>query len=150
MRNIKLTPEGHKKLQDEYNQLQEKRKEAVKELSIARDMGDRSENAFYKTARSKLSSIDRELVRLGTILKFGQVVGQTKVGEIEIGSKVKLFDGNVDREFTIVGGYETDIEAGKISYFSPIGKALLGKRVDDIVVIKIPAGTLTYKILEIV
>ncbi len=149
MKKIPFTKEGFEKIKHEYNDLQEKRKGAVKELSEARDMGDRSENAAYKSARWKLSGIDRRLKHLNNLLKYGEVISLTKQGVINIGSTVVVYDGTDEKTFSLVGGYESDTLQGKISNISPIGKALMGKKVGETLTITIPAGKLHYKIVKI-
>lgn len=112
-------------------------------------MGDRSENAAYKSARWKLSGIDRRLKHLSNILKYGEVVSSTVPGVISIGSTVIVHDGTDEKTFSIVGGYESDTLQGKISNASPIGKALIGKKMGDSMNITTPAGKLHYEIVEI-
>lgn len=146
---IPFTHEGYEAVKKEYHKLQEQRTRTVQELSEARDMGDRSENAAYKSARWKLSGIDRRLKHLSNILKYGEVVSSTVPGVINIGSTVIVHDGTDEKTFSIVGGYELDTLQGKISNASPIGKALIGKKVGDSITITIPAGKLQYKIVKI-
>lgn len=149
MRKIPFTKEGYENVKKEYEILSEKRKSAVQELSTARDMGDRSENAAYKSARWKLSSIDRKLRHLKNLIKFGDIIKPGPAGIVGIGSIVKVHDGAGEIEFIIVGGFESDISQGKISTNSPIGRALVRKKVGDAVTIEIPVGNITYRIIDV-
>ena len=144
-----FTNDGFKKIQKEFDGLQEKRKEAVKELSFARSMGDVSENSAYKAARHKLSSVDSRLRYLSNLLRFGEIVEPPTTGYVGIGSVVIVDDGVVKKTFTVVGGHESDINEGKISCYTPIGKALMRKKKGDRFTFQIPAGTLTYTILSV-
>lgn len=144
-----FTNEGFEKIKKEYADFQEKRKEAVTQLAFARSQGDLSENSAYKAARHKLSSVDSRLRYLSNLLRFGEVVEPPPSGIVGIGSIVKIHDGSQEKIFTIVGGHESDINEGKISCFSPIGKALMHKKAGTQILITIPAGTLTYTLLSV-
>lgn len=147
--NIFFTKEGFDNLKKEYQKLFESRPEAVKTLKVAREMGDLSENGFYKAARSKLSSIDYNLRRLNSLIKQAKVSEKPRQGIAGIGSKITFTDGKTTRSFTIVGRYESDPSENKISNASPIGRALVGKRIGEDVRINTPSGETVYKILEI-
>lgn len=150
MKVITFTKNGFEDIQKQYNELKHKRLSVVKELSDARDLGDRSENAAYKVARQKLSALDRRIVHLGYLLRVGKVVEPQSTDKVEIGSQV-TFQDETDKTvtFTIVGGYESNIPEGKLSEVSPIGKALLGKKKGEIVKVHIPDGIKHYKIIEV-
>lgn len=147
---ILFTKDGLDQMQAEYNDLKIKRIGAVEMLSKARDMGDRSENAAYKSARSTLSSIDRRLVSLVMILRRAKVVEPKKNGQVEIGSQVTIDGSSGKQTYTIVGSHESDYGHGNLSFFSPIGKALMGKKVGDVVTVYAPAGEIKLSILSIV
>jgi transcription elongation GreA/GreB family factor len=146
---IPFTEEGYQKVTKEHEELSEKRKGAVQELTTARDMGDRSENAAYKSARFKLSGIDRRLRHLKHLLQYGIIVQAPSTGTIGIGSVVTVEQEGIKQEFTIVGGFESDVSSGRLSNLSPVGKALTGKSVGDLVTIHTPAGPASYTILSI-
>ncbi len=148
-KKIAFTKAGFEKTQKEHDELEVQRIHAVKELTIARDMGDRSENGFYKAARWRLSSIDSRLRHLKHLLRFGEIVEREFSGKVDIGTEVKVHNGTTDMQFVIVGGYESDLTQGKISFYSPIGKALMGKKEGDIVNVIIPAGIVKYTILSV-
>lgn len=146
---ILFTQEGYDKVAKELEALREIRKPAVEMLTTARDMGDRSENAAYKSARSKLSSIDSRIARTEVLLRRAKIVESKQNGSIDIGSNVTVDDGIQQKKYEIVGSYESDIPNGKLSYMSPIGKALAGKRQGDVVQVTVPAGDLSLKIVDV-
>lgn len=149
MRKIQLTKQGYEDLIQEEKKMQADRVLAVKELQRAREMGDLSENAAYKVARSRLSGIDNRLRRVKGILKWAVVIQAPLNGFADIGSKVVIYDGNEEREIILVDGYESDFMKGKISVYSPIGKALRGKREGDKVTVTTPTGQMLYSIRKI-
>lgn len=144
-----LTKEGFEEFKKEQNALQEQRKGAVKNLSQARELGDLSENGFYKAAKSELRRIDGRLNFLSYLLKTAHVVEHQQSDNVVVGSSVSVFDGNVERTFYIVGSYESNPASGKISGYSPIGKALIGKKVGEKVEVVTPNGIATYDIKQI-
>lgn len=149
MKRIPFTNEGFNKIKEEKKLLEKERIEAVINLKIARDMGDLSENAAYKVARSKLSSIDRRLRNVNSIIDKAYITKPLSHDVVEVGSFVTVENKTGISNFQIVNSYESDVSNGKISYFSPIGQALIGKRINDEVTIQIPSGSVTFKILKI-
>lgn len=149
VKKIQFTKEGYENVKKEHAQLTAQRVGAVQELSTARDMGDRSENAAYKSARWKLSSIDKRLRHLKNLIKYGEIVEKEFNGKADIGSHVTLSDGKDTHEYTLVGGFESDIMKGKLSINSPIGKALMGKKAGETIIVNIPSGMAAYKIIDI-
>lgn len=148
-KRIIFTKAGFEDLIEEEKKLRQERPEAVSELSKARAMGDLSENGYYKSARFKLSDIDRRLRELKHLIRFAQIKETTTTEWIDVGSKVTIRNGTIERIFQIVGGYESDPRMGKISIYSPLGKALHGKRKNEKVDVTTPQGTVTYIILQI-
>ncbi len=146
---ILFTQSGFNKLKKEYDDLVNKRPEFVTQLTIARDMGDRSENAAYKSARRTLSSTDSRLRFLKRIVENARIVKPTQAEYVEIGSVVIVHNGKQELIYTIVGEHEADPMNRKLSYRSPVGQALLRRKKDDYVKISIPSGTTEYRILEI-
>jgi transcription elongation factor GreA len=146
-----LTEEGHKDLLKELSELKDTRRpKAVERLKKARDMGDLSENSEYVAAREDLSFIDGRLLEIETIMKDIQVVKRDKNKTIvDIGSTVHVEVNGSKDSFMIVGEMEADMAKKKLSHISPIGKALIGAKKGDKVSIEIPAGTVTYFILDI-
>lgn len=148
-RKIRFTEEGFAKIKKDFEVLTEKRKGAVISLRTAREMGDLSENGAYKAARFQLSDIDRELRRLKFLLRFGEVSEIKKDGSIRFGSRVTLKNGANQMVFTLVEGYESNPKQQKLSVFSPIGKAIVGKRAGDLVTVSAPQGLVNYTICEV-
>lgn len=145
---IIFTKEGYEKLLTEQTDLIESRKVAVEDLAKARAMGDLSENGYYKSARAKLSSIDRRFRELKHLIRFGKVKEAAIDGTVDIGSIVVLQTGTIERTFSIVGGYESNPSEGKLSHISPLGSSLIGKRKGDVVNIKTPSGNIAYTIVS--
>ena len=145
-----LTKEGYEKLNKEYQHLVNvRRREVTKRIAKAREYGDISENSEYDTAKEEQSFVEGRILELEEILRNAKVIDQKqKTGAVQIGSKIKVdVDGDED-EFIIVSSVEADPMQGKISDESPVGRALLGAKVGDIVTVSSTIKS-TYKILEI-
>ena len=149
MNRTPFTREGYEKLQGEKAQLESQRVKAVAELKTAREMGDLSENAAYKVARMKLSSTDRRLKYINAVLKGAYVIKPLSKDVVEVGSLVTVENNAGTKVFQIVNSHESDVMSGKISYYSPIGKALVGRRINDKVEIETPSGRVSYVIRRI-
>jgi transcription elongation factor GreA len=147
--SIPFTKAGYQKLIDEKNILLEQRPPAVKELQRAREMGDLKENGFYRGARWKLSGIDRRLRELNHQIKYAHIIEVSSVQEVTIGATVLVSDGQETHSFALVGEFEANPSEKKLSHKSPIGKALLGKKVGEKVTVKIPSGEISYTIVEV-
>lgn len=149
-----LTYEGLKKYEDELHELKVvKRKEVAQKIKEAREQGDLSENAEYDAAKDEQRDIETRIEELEKILKNVEVVAEEDVTSdtINIGCTVKIEDvdeGDVE-EYSIVGSTEANSLQGKISNESPVGKALIGAVVDDIVTVSTPAGEFRFRVLEI-
>lgn len=150
---IYLTEEGKRKLQEELAELKGPRRNTIAQrLKHAIEMGDLSENADYKSAKEDQGFLEGRIQEIETILKTAEVVDRDnhKPGEVNIGSKITVQEAGFPPEvFILVGSQEADMRAGKISYESPIGKALLGHKNGDAIEVKIPNGTINLKILVI-
>ena len=152
-----FTKQGYEDLINEKNDLTKSRIEAIANLKSAREMGDLSENAAYRVARSKLSSVDRRLRFLTKILDNAYIMQVDFKGVVDVGCQVtvetkqlvKTGQCLVSTTYQIVNSHESDLANGKISYYSPVGRALIGKRVNDEVEISTPGGKTVYKIKEI-
>lgn len=147
-----MTPLGYRQLVDELETLEKtKLPEAIERLSKARDFGDLSENAEYHSAKEALSTMEGRIEELKDILTRVTVVDVQKAGldMVGLGSVVHIEVNGSNHEFTIVGEWEADPAAKKISHESPLGKALLGKKVGDDVQVEAPSGTITYAIKEV-
>lgn len=148
-RRIPFTQVGYDKLLSEKKKLLSERPEAVDHLRRAREMGDLSENGYYKASRAKLSSLDSRLRHLEKLIRLGKVVQTAHTGFVDIGCTVTIFDGSKEFTYTLVGGYESDPIHHTISYISPLGKALMGKKEKDVVSVNAPKGLVTYTILHL-
>ncbi len=149
IKRIPITKEGFEKLKRELEELQASRPAAVKTLAEARAMGDLSENGLYTAAKARLRSIDSQLFRLDIQIKLADIQDSGSKDEIGIGSAVKVSDGSIEKTFHIVGDYEADPLNGKISQNSPLGKALIGKKVGQDAEFHAPKGIISYKVLSI-
>ena len=144
-----LTYEGLKKLEDELQDLKVvKRREIAQKIKEAREQGDLSENAEYDAAKDEQRDIEARIEEIEKILKNAEVVVEE---EVDFGCKVKILDCefNDELEYKLVGSTEANSLKGKISNESPVGRALIGKKVGDTVVVETEAGELSYKVLEI-
>lgn len=149
---ILLTPEGLEEIKKEYEELTGKRrKEVAQRIQEARELGDLTENAEYDSAREEQASIEGRIAELEEMMKRAEVVKNNKCSvEIGVGCRVRVHLEDQDQEFQIVGAPEADPASGKISHESPLGQALLGKKVGDKIEVDAPVGKLIYKILDII
>ena len=149
-----LTYAGLKQYEDELQNLKVvKRKEVAQKIKEAREQGDLSENAEYDAAKDEQRDIELRIEELEKLLKNAEVVVEDEidVDKINIGCKVKLLDVEYDEEmeFFIVGSTEANSLQNKISNEDPVGHALMGKSVGDVVDVETQAGVIPYKVLEI-
>jgi len=151
MKKTQLTQEGHNSLQKEHQSLKTlKRPAAIERLHKARSMGDLSENSEYTAAKENLSLVEGRIQEVEEILKNVEIVSNNNGNHrINVGSQVVVQTATGNDSFRIVGEFEADPLKKRLSHTSPIGKALIGKKVGDEVKITVPAGKLKYKILEI-
>jgi len=151
-KKIYLTKEGLRELKEEFEQLTNtKRPDVLARVTQARSMGDLSENAEYVAAREELSFIDGRIDELEEILKQAVIIdGNSKGAKIvKLGSRVILETKGKKETFMVVGEWEADPKDKKISHESPLGKALIGKKVGEKVEVEAPAGTITYTISSV-
>jgi len=154
MKQTLLTDEGLRRLEAELEELKTKRrKEIAEKIKIARSFGDLSENSEYDEAKNEQAIVEERIANLEKMLKNVKVLDDDDIAtdHVNIGSKVKVLDMEFgDKEaFQIVGSTEVDPDTGKISDESPIGSALIGHVVDDVVDVETPGGIVSFKILEI-
>ena len=151
MKKTQLTKEGFEKLKKEYDELvQVKKPYAIERLGKARYMGDLSENSEYSAAKEELAFVEGRILEIEEILKIVEVVENHNGGNsVEIGSSVIVELNGTKELFQIVGEFEADPMNKKLSHTSPIGKALLTKKVGDWIEVEVPAGKIKYKIVEI-
>lgn len=149
-----LTYAGLKKLEDELHDLKVvKRKEVAEKIKEAREQGDLSENAEYDAAKDEQRDIEARIEELEKLLKNAEVVVEDEIDldKINVGCKVKVKDLEYDEdmEFYIVGSTEANSLQNKISNESPVGQALIGKKVGDVVDVETQVGVIQYEVLEI-
>lgn len=151
---IKVTDDGLKKLQDELEYLKtEGRKDIAEKIKVARGYGDLSENSEYDDAKNEQAKIEARIVELEAMLKNVEIIKDIKgaAKTVVVGVKVKVYDEEFDEEeeYHVVGSTEADPVSNKISDESPVGRALLGHKVGDIVTVEAPAGEIKLKIIKI-
>jgi len=150
-KQTQLTKEGLEALKLELTELVEKKRpQLVERLSFARSQGDLAENNDYQNAKDELEFLDGRIAELDEVIKSAVVVcGNGKKNAVGLGTKVTLKVNSKEHSYYIVGEWEADPMAKKISHTSPLGCALVGKRVGDCVDVEAPAGMLNYEILAI-
>jgi transcription elongation factor GreA len=149
-KKIYLTKEGLEELRKEHEELTKVRRvEVVERLSAARDQGDLSENAEYHAAREELSFIDGRIDELEELLKQVVIIEDSKGEIVALGSKVTLKVKGKDEVYSVVGEWEADPRERKISHESPLGKALMGKKIGETVEVSAPAGVITYTVVSL-
>lgn len=147
---ILVTKQGLKELKDEFDELvNKKRPEVVERLALARGQGDLTENSEYTAARQDLAFIDGRIAELEQVLHEAKIITSHSKKKVDVGCKVTLHIDGKKEVFTIVGEWEADPIQKKISHSSPLGKALLGKKVGEKAEVEAPAGKILYKILHI-
>ena len=149
-----LTYAGLKKYEDELQDLKvNRRKEVAQKIKEAREQGDLSENAEYDAAKDEQRDIEARIEELEKLLKNAEVVVEDEVNldRISVGCQVKLYDVEFDEEmeFKIVGSTEANSLQNKISNEAPVGRALIGRKVGEIVDVETQAGVIQYKVLDI-
>ena len=157
-KEILLTEEGFKKIEDELELLKTvRRKEVAERIKVAISFGDISENSEYDEAKNEQAQLEERILKLENILRVAVIIDESSIDTnlVTVGSVVKiefkdaLTDEVEEDEYTIVGSAEADPSQSKISNESPIGKALLGKVVGDEIDVQVPDGISNIKILEI-
>lgn len=153
MDKIPMTRDGYLKIENDLSELRSvDMKECLQSLSDARDKGDLSENAEYETAKQAIEDLHAKMSKLSNLLQNAQLIDTVlDDGSVQLLTYVKFRNVKLNKEieYRIVPEYEIDLKAGKISPLSPIGKALMNKRVGDTVFVDIPSGKLELEILNI-
>jgi transcription elongation factor GreA len=151
---VMLTEEGLKQLQEEVDHLSTvKRDEVAERIREARDFGDISENSEYDDAKNEQAMLEHRISVLQEKLRRARVIKESDIDtdKVSIGSTVTLKDkerGEV-RVYTLVGSAEADPSKAKLSNESPVGQAIIGKRVGDVVTVPVPVGSLSYEVIAI-
>ena len=155
MERVPITPEGYRKLQQELHKLKTvERKDVIKQIEYARSLGDLSENAEYESAKDRQSYIEGRIQELESKMGRAEIIDPEKITNKErvvFGLKVKLENMETGETFSyqLVGPDESDVDMGKISITSPIGRALIGKHLDEEVQVRTPGGVREFVILDI-
>ena len=144
-----LTAEGRKELEVELTELKSRRGEIADKIAEARDYGDLSENAEYDSAREQQGLVETRIAEIEDILMNAEDIKATKSSSIHLGTTVELETGSKKVTYTVVGSVEANPGEGKISDESPIGAALMGKKVGDSATVSTPKGDVTYTIASI-
>ncbi|HRI69976.1 MAG TPA: transcription elongation factor GreA [Polyangium sp.] len=151
---VPMTPEGQARLREELERLKKvELPQVVKDISVARDHGDLSENAEYHAAKERQGLIVARISFIEQTLSRAEVIDPSKLSgsKVQFGARVKLLNVDTDEEYTyqIVGPEEADIKQNRISVSSPLARALIAREVGDEVKVVMPAGPRTFEILEI-
>ena len=154
MEKIPITTIGYRRLQEEMKNLKTAERPAViKAIAEAREHGDLSENAEYHAARERQSFIEGRISELEDITKRSAIIDLSKMtGEtVRFGATVRLADEETDDEvsYQVVGEFEADIDQGRISISSPLGRALIGRQVGDSVEVESPRGTRYFELVKV-
>lgn len=149
-----MTQEGLDRLKERLDYLKtEKRLEVAEKIAEARSYGDLSENSEYDLAREEQAMVENEIFELETKLKSAVIIDPNKINTSKVGIGCKVTVTNIANkqtfEYTIVGDTDSDPLNGLISNLSPVGAGLMGKKVDEVAIIKTPAGMVQYKIVKI-
>jgi len=153
-KEIFLTYDGLRKLEEELEQLKgEKRKEIAERIRQALAFGDISENSEYDEAKNEQAQNEVKIVQLENTLKYASVIDEDEVDtdEVRLGTRVKIYDAEFEEEvdYHIVGSTEADPSLMKISNDSPVGRALIGKKAGETIEVAVPDGTVRLRVLEI-
>lgn len=153
-REVLLSPEGKKSLEEELNYLKlVRRKEVAERIKAAREFGDLSENAEYEDAKNEQAFVEGRIMTLEKMLRHAKIVqeGQRNTEVVTVGSTVTVRDLSKDKvyQYTIVGSHEADPSRKRISNESPVGRALLGQKTGAVVSVMVPAGTFRYEVVSI-
>jgi transcription elongation factor GreA len=147
---IPFTADAYRKLQEDQEKLLTERTAVMGRLQTAREMGDLSENGAYQYAKFELGSLNRQLRQIEHYLEYGEVVAKSdNTDTAEFGTTVTLAQGEKEITYLLVSLHESNPKEGKLSLESPIGQAIKGKKVGDVVKVTVPAGVIEYTIRKI-
>lgn len=153
-KQVKLTEDGLKQLEEELEYLKtKKRKEVSEKIKVALGFGDLSENSEYDEAKNEQAQVEARIVSVENMLKNAIVIDESErdTSKVELGATVTIHDIEFDEDITykIVGSTEADPDEGSLSDESPLGKSLMGKAEGEMIDVDAPAGVIQYKILKI-
>ena len=151
---IYLSKEGYENLKSDLNRLKNKeRPKIINQIAEARDKGDLSENAEYDAAKEAQGLLEARISKLESDIANSRILEEnnTELNSVRLLTKVTIenLENNIQMKYSIVSHAEADLSKQKISVDSPIGKALLGKKIDDIVSVNVPSGIIKFKIIKI-
>lgn len=146
---FQITDAGKKELEAELADLKSRRGAIADKIAEARDYGDLSENAEYDSAREEQGLVESRIAEIEDILLNATIIPVTKSSSVKLGSKVELKTGSKTVVYHVVGPVEADPLAGRISNESPIGLALMGKKIGDTATITTPKGSIEYKVVKV-
>ena len=144
-----ITTDGRKELEAELEKLKGRRGEIAEKIADARGYGDLSENAEYDAAREEQGLVESRIAEIEDILTNAEIIKASRASSVGLGSKVELKNGSKTVHYHIVGPVEANPLEGKISNESPIGLALMGKKVGDSASVVTPKGEITYKVVAV-
>ena len=144
-----ITKQGKEDLEKELKELIDSRSDVADEIAAARENGDLSENAEYTAAREKQSRVEARIAEIEGILDGAQIIKSDGDGTISLGDHVVVSQDGKESAFDVVGAIEADPANNKISHESPLGAALMGKKVGDEVSIKTPKGEKVYRVVSV-
>lgn len=147
---FQFTQEGFKNLKKELHELEARRPQVIINLTNAREQGDLSENAGYHAAKEELSQIDSRTREVKYLLRVGEIVESQDSSQVTFGKIVTLSNGQKEMIYTIVEELEANPTTGKISTNSPIGKALIGKKLGEEFEVSTPSGKVNLKVTKII
>ena len=145
-KKYQITDSGRKELEKELAELKSRRGEIAEKIAEARSFGDLSENAEYDAAREEQGLLETRVIEIEDILQHASIIKAADATVVGLGSAVELKNSDRTVTYTVVGPVEADPMEGKISDESPIGQALMGKKVGDEVTISTPKGKIVYTI----
>lgn len=149
-----MTKDGYNKLLEEISYMESEKRPAIsRQIAEARDKGDLSENAEYDAAKEAQGILEAKISQLKTLISNARLIDESQISteSVQILNKVTIRNTKNDQKisYTLVSESETDLKAGKIAVSTPIGKGLMGKKVGEVVEIKIPSGVISFEIMDI-
>lgn len=144
-----ITEAGKKELEKELKELKSRRGAIADKIADARDYGDISENAEYDAAREEQGLVESRIAEIEEVLMNAEIITASRSSSVKLGSKVELKTGRKTVVYHVVGPVEADPLEGKISNESPIGLALMGKKIGDIATITTPKGDIKYEVVKV-
>jgi len=146
---FQITEAGKKELELELTELKGRRGAIADKIAEARDYGDLSENAEYDSAREEQGLVESRIAEIEDVLLNAEIISASRSSSVKLGSKVELKTGSKTVAYHVVGPVEADPLAGKISNESPIGLALMGKKIGEIATISTPKGEIKYEVVKV-